>query len=69
MKTRNGRGSPAVVSTVSVTLVDAPTSSGFWPTENDPVVPALAVPAPNTSVEATATKIATPTPERRTHPQ
>ena len=65
-KTRNGRGEPPVVVTVSVTLVDAPTSSSVWAIENDPLVPALAGPAPIACVAATATKTITPATERRT---
>jgi hypothetical protein len=69
MSTLEGRGSPAVVLTVSVTLVDAPTSSWVWATENDPVVSALAGLAPNAWVDTTTAMTATPKTERRTAPQ
>jgi hypothetical protein len=67
--TRNGRGSPAVVVTVSVTLVDEPSSSWVWAIVNDPLVPALAGLGPIACAEATATKTMTPTTERRTNAQ
>jgi hypothetical protein len=69
MLTWLGNGSPSVVLMVSVTLVDAPSSSWVWATENDPVVSARAGLAPSACAMVIATKTPTPTSERRTAKQ